>query len=323
MYLPGNSVRALGVLGLHTALLDRAHQITRQRFLDQRGRALVDVELPAMWGRTGPCVSIAHSDLHEVLREGIPIRMDTTVTALHADGPRFHAVFSGGSTGDYDLVVGADGIHSWLRSHVYHGATAEFVGQVSWRFLVDGAPETSVWTVRLGRGKAFLTIPLGHGRTYCYADVNAPSPTDPTGGDPGRLVELFGEFAEPVPSLIREGAAAGSSAYVSPIEEVVQDPWVLGRVVLVGDAAHAMSPNMAEGAGMALEDALVLAETIAEDRPLHQFEVRRRPRVGFVQKQTHRRDHTRNLPPVIRKAALRLAGRRIFRGHYEPLLDEP
>ncbi|HEY8200221.1 MAG TPA: FAD-dependent monooxygenase, partial [Actinomycetota bacterium] len=95
------------------------------------------------------------------------------------------------------------------------------------------------------------------------------------------------------------------------------------RVVLVGNAAHAMSPNMAEGAGMALEDALVLAEVVAADRPLEEFEARRRPRVGFVQTQTRRRDRTRNLSPVVRDAVLRLAGQRIFHGNYKALRSEP
>ena len=206
---------------------------------------------------------------------------------------------------------------------VFGDIAPRFVGQASWRFLVDGFPKISTWTVRLGRGKAFLTIPLGDGRIYCYADVNAQGPTDPTGGDPGKLAELFGDFAEPVPAIVRGLLAGGDHPYFSPIEQVVQEPWVHGRVVLVGDAAHAMSPNMAEGAGMALEDALVLAETVAGDSPLEEFEARRRPRVAFVQTQTHRRDRTRNLPSVVRNATLRLGGQRIFRGNYMPLLDEP
>ena len=171
-------------------------------------------------------------------------------------------------------------------------------------------------TVRLGRGMAFLTIPLGRDRVYCYADVNAPAATDPTGGDPAKLAGQYGEFAEPVPTIIRKGLAAADPPYFAPIEEVAHRPWVRGRVVLVGDAAHAMSPNMAEGAGMALEDALVLADTVAAGRPLEQFEARRRPRVGFVQTQAHRRDRTRNLSPAARNAMLRLARQRIFRGNY-------
>jgi FAD-dependent urate hydroxylase len=324
MYLPANSVRALAALGLQTPLLDRAYVITRQRFLDHRGRELLDVDLPAVWGATGPCAAISHRGLHELLREGIPVRLGTTVTALDEQGPLVRAVFDNGSTGDYDLVVGADGVRSWVRTNLLGGAAPRFLGQASWRFLLDGVADISAWTVRLGHGNAFLTIPLGGGRIYCYADVKASAATDATGGrDPAKLAEAFGGFAEPVPTVVRAGLAAGDRPYFAPIEEVVQRPWVRGRVVLVGDAAHAMSPNMAEGAGMALEDAIVLADTVAAGRPLGEFETRRRPRVGFVQTQTRRRDRTRNLTPVVRNGMLRLVGRRIFRGNYKALLSEP
>jgi 2-polyprenyl-6-methoxyphenol hydroxylase-like FAD-dependent oxidoreductase len=324
MYLPANSVRALGSLGLQGPLLDHAYGIKRQLFLDQRGRVLLDVDLRGVWGATGPCVAISHRALHELLREGIAIRLGITVTALDDDGSAVQATFADGSTGVYDVVVGADGVHSWVRSAMFGGADATFVGQASWRFLVDGFPEISHWTVLLGRGKAFLTLPLGGGRIYCYADVNAPGAIDPTGGDPAKLAELYHDFAEPVATIAhRLPSDNHTQPHFSPIEEVVHQPWVRGRVVLVGDAAHAMSPNMAEGAGMALEDALVLAETIAGGRPLEEFEARRQPRVAFVQAQTHRRDRTRNLPSFVRKATLRLAGQRIFRGNYKPLLAAP
>ena len=328
MYLPGNSVRALARLGLGAALHDRAYEVKHQLVLDQRARVLLDVDVRAVWGATGPCVAISHGALHELLREGIAVRLGETVTALHDDESGIRATFADGSTGVYDLVVGADGVHSWVRSAVFRGADATFVGQASWRFLADGFPEISDWTVLLGRGKAFLMLPLGGGQIYCYADVNAEHPVDPIDvdpidGDPSKRVELYSDFAQPIASILEELLTSTRTPYYSPIEEVIQQPWVRGRVVLVGDAAHAMSPNMAEGAGMALEDALILAETIAAGRPLEEFESRRRPRVAFVQEQTHRRDRTRNLPPFLRKTTLRLAGQRIYRANYKPLLTPP
>jgi 2-polyprenyl-6-methoxyphenol hydroxylase-like FAD-dependent oxidoreductase len=323
MYLPANSGRALTTLGLEAALHDRAFEVKHQLLLDQRGRVLLDVDLPAVWGAIGPCVAIGHRALHELLREGIAVRLGMTITALDDDGAGIRATFADDSTGDYDLVVGADGVHSWVRSSIFGGADARFVGQASWRFLVDGFPEISHWTALLGRGKAFLMLPLGAGQIYCYADVSAARPVDPIDSDPTKLVELFSDFAHPVAGMLEEHLASGERPYFSPIEEVVQQPWVRGRVVLVGDAAHAMSPNMAEGAGMALEDALVLAQTIAADRPLEEFEARRRPRVAFVQAQTHRRDRTRNLPSFLRSTTLRLAGQRIYRANYNPLLTPP
>lgn len=292
MYLPANAVRALSALGLLDAFLDRSYKISRQLFLDHRGRALLDVDLPAFWGAKWPCAAITHDALHEILREGIAVRPGTTVNSLREDGRVVSVVFDDGSSGDYDLVVGADGVRSWVRSAMFGGVEPRFVGHVSWRFLLRGFPEISSWTVRLGRGKAFLTIPLGDGLIYCYADIDAADPTDPTGDDPGSLGELYREFVEPVPTILDECVATGVRPYFSPIEEVVQEPWVRGRVVLTGDAAHAMSPNMAEGAGMALEDALVLPETVAAGEPLETYERRRRPRVTFVQMQTHRRDRT-------------------------------
>jgi 2-polyprenyl-6-methoxyphenol hydroxylase-like FAD-dependent oxidoreductase len=249
VYLPANSVRALGALGLQAVLLERACEITRQRFLNYRGRVLLEVDLPAVWGGTGPCAAISHRGLHQLLCEGILVRLGTTVTALEARGPLVGAVFDDGSTGDYGLVVGADGVRSWVRSVVFGGAAPRFLGQVSWRFLIDGVAEITAWTVWAGRGTTFLTIPLGGGRIYCYAGVDTQAPTDPTGGDPARLATLFGGFAEPVPTIVGAYVAVGDQPYFSPFEEVVQQPWVRGRVVLVGDAAHASRPTWPRASG--------------------------------------------------------------------------
>jgi 2-polyprenyl-6-methoxyphenol hydroxylase-like FAD-dependent oxidoreductase len=97
--------------------------------------------------------------------------------------------------------------------------------------------------------------------------------------------------------------------------------------VLVGDAAHASSPNMAQGAAMAVEDALVLAEMLTADQPVDQalasYVQRRTPRVAWVQEQTHRRDRTRSLPTTVRNLTLCLAAERIFRSDYAPLRDLP
>jgi 2-polyprenyl-6-methoxyphenol hydroxylase-like FAD-dependent oxidoreductase len=97
--------------------------------------------------------------------------------------------------------------------------------------------------------------------------------------------------------------------------------------VLIGDAAHATSPNMAQGASMALEDALVLAPLLAmHESPsaaLSAFCERRRARIRWVRQQTHRRDRIRNMPAPLRNLALRCAGQALYRRDYRPLLEEP
>jgi 2-polyprenyl-6-methoxyphenol hydroxylase-like FAD-dependent oxidoreductase len=323
MYLPANSVRALDRLGLQSPVLERAQQIVRQRFLDRRGRLLLDVELARVWGPTGPCLALGRRELHDVLRDGIDVRLAMPVDTLREDGPCVQALFADGSSAAYDVVVGADGIHSSIRTTACGGAHPDFLRQVSWRFLVDGFAEIAQWTVWLGHDRIFLAVPLGAGRLYCYADLDASEPIDPSDSDPAALAELYSRFAEPVPTILAAWVATGRAAYFSPIQEVAHDPWVRGRVALLGDAAHAMSPNMAEGAGMALEDALVIAETLAAGEPLDAFEARRRPRVASVRTQTRRRDRTRGLASGVQRVALRLAGQRIFRSNYSALRAEP
>ena len=307
LYLPGNSVRALDELGIWPELAARANPIVRQRFLDHRGRLLADIDVRSYWDGVAACVAIRRAALHEALRAanvGVPVRLGLSVTDLNDDGQAKRVRFSDGSTGAYDLVVGADGVHSTIRSLALGGPTARDVGQASWRFVADGFPEIGDWTVMLGRGRAFLTVALGEGSVYCYADVNSRETADPHGAE---WRELFVDFADPVPRLLQHA----DDAYFAPIEEVVPPTWASRRVVLVGDAAHASSPNMAQGAAMALEDALVLADLLATnqdiDEALTEFQRRRTPRITWVQEQTHRRDRTRNLPPIVRNITLRVA----------------
>jgi 2-polyprenyl-6-methoxyphenol hydroxylase-like FAD-dependent oxidoreductase len=322
LYLPANAVRALHELGIEPAAAARANPIGRQRFLDHRGRPLADIDLDRIWGGVGGCVAIHRAALHGALRQAtaeVPLRLGTSVTDVE-DGPQPRVTFSDGSTGRYDLVVGADGVHSTIRSLALGGPAASYVGQASWRFVADGFPDISDWTVMLGRGCTFLAVALGQGVVYCYADLNTSDPATAARGD---WRQSFADFADPVPRLLDQA----TNAYFAPIEEVAPPAWTTRRVVLVGDAAHASSPNMAQGAAMAVEDALVLAEMLTANQPVDQALVsyvqRRKTRVAWVQEQTRRRDRTRNLPPTVRNLTLRLAAERIFRSNYAPLRDLP
>ena len=322
LYLPGNSVRALGELGIWDAVAGRANPIVRQRVLDHRGRLLVDIDVRSYWEGVGGCVAIPRAALHSALRTGTvgtQVRLGISVTGLDDAASRTRVRFSDSSSSEYDLVVGADGVHSTIRSLAF-GGPARYVGRASWRFIAEGFPEIGDWTVMLGRGRAFLTVALGGGGVYCYADVNSSEAADARGAE---WRKLFVDFAEPVPRLLQHA----DDAYFAPIEEVVPPAWTARRVVLVGDAAHASSPNMAQGAAMALEDALVLADVLATSQDIEEaltgYQRRRTARIVWVQDQTHRRDRTRSLPPIVRNMTLRLAGERIFHSNYRPLREPP
>jgi FAD-dependent urate hydroxylase len=327
MYLLGNATRALRALGLEAAVRSRAVQITHQRYSDHRGRLLCEVDITGLWGAVGPCLALPRAELHDVLRAGAnstPVRMGVTIGDLSQQAGSVGVAFSDRTSGDYDLVIGADGISSTVRRLAFADTAAPRpVGQVGWRFVAPCPPQVTTWSVLLGRRTAFLTLPIGSGRVYCYGDVIAsPDAASPAANEVARLRALFAEFAEPAATIL-EALDDATAVHTSVIEEVTIDSWVRGRVLLVGDAAHATSPNMAEGAAMAIEDALVLAECLADlpaiPEALARFEARRRTRTDWVRAQTHRRDHTRYLHPTIRNTALRVLGRRIFQGNYRPL----
>jgi 2-polyprenyl-6-methoxyphenol hydroxylase-like FAD-dependent oxidoreductase len=318
LYLPANAVRALQSIGVGDEVAKRAEPVARQRLHDQRGRPLAEFEVRRIWGGVGPCLAITRGDLHEVLRtavDGTVIRHDTEVSSVADDGT---VTFADGDTGAYDLVVGADGINSAVRRSLFGGPEPRFLGQLCWRFIADDTaiPGLTDWTARLGgKGRTFLTVQLGAGRVYCYADINSPVTTAPAGD----WRALFADFGGPVPRMLEQGA----DAHFAALHESENTVWTRPGAVLIGDAAHAFSPSMAQGGAMALEDALVLADTLTTTpdvtAALAAFQARRAGRVAWVVAQNHRRDKARNLPTPLRNFTLRRAGERLFKANHAPL----
>ncbi|WP_436535272.1 FAD-dependent monooxygenase [Actinoplanes sp. HUAS TT8] len=311
LYLPANAVRALRDVGVEAALIRRAQPVHQQEIRDVGGELLTEFPLTDIWGEVGASYAIRRADLHAIL--------------LDAVGPgqvRFGTPF--GSTDGYDVVVGADGIDSAVRRSEFPLSRKHFLGQVCWRFLTpsDSVP-AGTWTARLGdHGRTFLTVPVGDGEVYCFAAVNSRTEQAPDGD----WRDLFREFGGPVPEL----PADPRDAHFAPLHELRGDDWVRGNVVLIGDAAHACSPSMAQGGAMALEDAVVLASLLAEapDRAavpavLENYRVRRAARIRFVLEQNHRRDRARNLPGLVRKVAFRRFGPAIIKGNHAALLSHP
>jgi len=324
IYLPGNAVRALYTMGVGDQVAQCAVHIRAHRTADHRGRPLFEVDVDELWDGVGACLALPRAELHQVLLaaiEDVPLRWGQspqTIT-IHDDGVT--VTFGGGAHERYDLVLGADGLHSTVRQLVFGSEAVRPVGQFARRFVVPADEHDTLWSVLLGSGTAFLTIPIGDGQVYCYCDGPA--------GDSPRLRDLLAGYAEPIPTLLDALDTIGgeSAVHAGPVEEVALDSWSHGAVLLIGDAAHATSPNMAQGAAMALEDALVLAESLTAAASvadaLAAYEGRRRPRTDWVRAQTHRRDRARTLTPLIRNTVLHRFGKRIFHSNYRPLRQQP
>jgi FAD-dependent urate hydroxylase len=323
IYLPGNASRALRLLGLDVPLRPLGDLIFRQVFLDARGRQLFEMDVAALWAGVGESRALSRADLQQVLLTGVggDVRFETEVTGLEVVDGAAKVEFSTGGVSEYDLVIGADGRRSTIREKVGLGGPAVPTGQIVYRAVVSGGPPLTDWTAVLGRRASFVAMPMGGRKIYCYADETAPDSPNP--GDPrARLIELFGSFGGPVAAILDKV----EKVQVARTDEVVLPSWSKGPVLLVGDAAHATAPTLAQGAAMSFEDGYVLGQVLRDaptDIPaaLRRYEERRRPRCSEVRERTRERDRTRDVPPTLRDPMLRRRGLRLFTDHYRELVS--
>ncbi len=322
-----NAMRVLNRLGLGAAVAQAGASIRRWRFCDQHGEVLCDIPLEPLWDEVGPFIGIERAKLHDILRTGgISCRLGAWITALHQDGHGVQVTFNDGSTGDYDLVVGADGLHAGTRKLAFGQSEPVYGGQMVWRSLAPvRLPERDCVQFWLGDGCFFGLCPVGDG-TYGFANVTESRGHDEVRGRLGRLRARFGRFG----GQVRDYLAAlecDEQIHYGPVEWLLAEQWHRGRVVLIGDAAHASSPMMGQGGSMALEDALVLAECLQAasdvEMALSTFVNRRRSRVGWVRQQSLAVGEMLRAPSVARNSALRERGPSAFHDRFQPLTSLP
>ena len=327
--LPANGVRVLRALDVGDAVDRTATVIRRWGFFDQQGALLCETDLEELWRDVGPCLGITRVRLQEALLTGAAVshRLGVSLTALTQDDDRVRVSFSDGTSGDYDLVVGADGIHSTVRELAVSASSPSYAGTMAWRSVIPTRPRGILdMMVLMGEGCFFGLAPMGEGYTYGFGAVGGTRFNDPLVGRLERFRRRFAGFGGPVPAYLA-ALQGDEQLHVGPIEWVELDEWYRGRVVLIGDAAHAGPPHMGEGGCMAMEDALVLADCLRSadsvECALEAYVRRRRPRADWVQEQSRAAAQAWVLPSAVRNAALRERGNQMFRDRYRPLLPAP
>lgn len=267
---PANALRALDSVGLAQACLDAGFAYDGYDYLDAQGKLLHAGPSPKVAAHLPPNNGILRSRLHEILlaaarASGASLRSGLTWSSMREDAEGVDVEFTDGSAGRYGLVIGADGIYSPLREKLFGLAYApQTTGQSVWRLTMQRPAHMRRGVMQSAPNRKAGYIPLSQDLMYLLLVTQE---------SPDRQMTR-----EELPALLRErlqgfgGLVAETMTQITDDCEVVYrpleivrlpSPWYVGRTILIGDAAHASTPHLGQGAAMAIEDAVVLAELVA------------------------------------------------------------
>lgn len=269
LILPTNSIRALDHLGVAQEVLKYGATWKNWRFYDGKGNFLVDPETPSsdhIDYNGGISRRYLHHALYEMaLEHGAVMKLGTTVEEIDDKGEYVYARLTDGTIGIYDLVIGADGTYSKVRKMIFPDEKVEFVGEAVWRYPFKSPPNFDRGVMYLGEKAKAGLVPMSKDTLYLFLVTAEPgNPWKPADQLDRLLREGLQEFGGLVGEL-REQITNPKDVIYRPIETIiVNNPWHKGRVLLIGDAAHATAPHLAQGAAMAIEDGIVLADILKE-----------------------------------------------------------
>ena len=269
---PGNALRALHALGLAHEAVAVGQPMRGDTTWNADGSILfADNDWPPLVEGLPPGNGITRPGLHHILQthtleSGAGVRTGVTFKALNDTGEGVEAEFTDGEQRSYDLVIGSDGLGSAVRTTVFGDRfRPRFTGQVCWRYnlpRVEGLEKIWVW---IGETGTAGFCPLAPDLMYILTIEKPPAgepvrlPTEGLAATYRRRLAQFGGLIRDHAELIVDDEAV----VYRPVENVLlPPPWYRGRIVLIGDAAHATSPHCGQGAAQAIEDGIVLSEEL-------------------------------------------------------------
>jgi 2-polyprenyl-6-methoxyphenol hydroxylase-like FAD-dependent oxidoreductase len=276
--LTSPTLRALHTLGLLERCMEAGWSVTKIGRIDPTtGEVAYVGEAPRLAGLEHPAsLGIMRPMFHQILAEaasaaGARVRLGVTLASLRQTLESVEVAFTDGTSGSYDLVIGADGIDSTVRELVWGpDLKPGFTGQTIWRVTVRRAPEVEAIVSVFGGPNANVGFnPVSADLMYIFIVQNTREqvrlPEDQLWGAARERLEGYAGLV----ARVRDQITANAPVIMRPAEAIlVPPPWHHQRVLLIGDAAHATTPHMASGACIAIEDAVVLGELLRTDQPL-------------------------------------------------------
>jgi 2-polyprenyl-6-methoxyphenol hydroxylase-like FAD-dependent oxidoreductase len=275
--ITGPTLRALKTLGVLDEMRQCGATWEGAYVFRQDGQLIEELNFPPIEPELPGTGGIMRPELHRILStrtlaSGAHVRLGTTIETLSQVPGGVEVKLTNGHRERYDLLVGADGIYSKMRERIFPEAPRpRFTGQVIYRIVAERPAGFDRTHFYMGSDSKLGFNPVS--RTHMYMFLLQRSPANPwvaVEEQPQKLHEAMASWGGIVPQ-VRETVLTSNAHTINyrPLEAVLlPDPWFRGRVVLIGDAAHATTPHLASGAGMAVEDGIVLAEEVAKDRDI-------------------------------------------------------
>lgn len=291
MSLWPNATRVLQSLGVLEPVLARGEPVTRFNLHRPNGKLISAI---SMTGFPAPALCIHRADLHRALCQPLPagcLKTNHHFQSFMQDIDGVTARFSDGLEASADGLIGADGINSAIRSQIHGAGKPIYRGYCIWRGIAPKIAGTirghisETW----GSGHRFGIMPMGQGRICWYATRNGPaSQLDAPEGRKAEVQALFKDWHDPIPALI-DATDPGDIIKRDACDRKPIRRWGEGLVTLLGDAAHPITPNVGQGACMAIEDAACLAKCLSGSSDVasafRAYEAMRGARTAYVARQ--------------------------------------
>ena len=266
-----NALRALQKLELIDEIVKLGESVTAGSITTWRGDILADLRTEELLKRLGTINMVVHrAELLAALLEALGtehVHLGSVCVGCSQGANSVYAHFADGREVQGDLLIGADGLHSTIRSQLFGAIKPGYAGYTCWRGLAHitrRGLETYAW----GKGYQLGITPMTKGRAYWFAQRYMPEGAkDNASGRKHEVLELFHDWHDPIPAVIE--ATAEKDILRNDIYELpLLRQWNRGRVTLLGDAAHAMTPNLGQGACQAIEDAVALGACLKAEPDL-------------------------------------------------------
>ena len=323
IWVPTNALRALATLGLSEGVAAEGITLSAIQLQTKEALILQTIDLRQVEAKYGfTTVSIHRARLQKVLAGALrpgTLHLDRRCLGFSQDPAGITAYFSQGMAARGDLLIGADGIHSTTRTQLYPQARLRYSGQSCYRGIArTRLPATLHTTCReiwAGENR-FGYSAIGPEAVYWFAPITAPARQPMPGDVIGALSARYQSFPDPVPALL---------AATPPEDVILTDLYDLaplsryweGRAVLLGDAAHAMTPNLGQGGAQAIEDGVALARRLAQTADpglaFHRYQQQRLPRARSLVQQSWQMGQLAHLRPRWLRHARNLLLRRLPR----------